>query len=133
MEAFSKLRDSIYYCASCGVENFFVDEQDPCWRCKDMGRLPPRLDLGRDQVFLNHDTRLYPHHLGKRLDFGSASAELDRHPKRPNVWGLRNLGRRKWRWMLPGGEEKDCLPGKAVPIRDGLELNFGKTTGVVKR
>ena len=42
---------------------------------------------------LNHDAKLYAHHLtgGNDLaDFLQPVAEVNRHPRDPNVWGLKN-------------------------------------------
>lgn len=134
MEAFSKLRDSIWYC-SCGLENF-LDPEHPaatCWRCGAPRRLPLVLDLGKDQVHLNADTYLYNHHVGKRLDFSVLAAEMSQHPIKKNVWGLKNLSRRKWTYIGKDGEAKEVLPGRSVPLRSGLSIDFGSVQGTIER
>ncbi len=63
---------------------------------RDGLRLPPRIRIGRAVVMLNHDTRLYPHHVDEKsmYDFSAPVAEVAAHPTRPGVWGLKNLSAR---------------------------------------
>ena len=56
----------------------------PCWSCKKEVRLPPRIRIDRNVIMLNHDTKLYPHHVdaGKMYDFGDpigTTGMLTRH------------------------------------------------------
>lgn len=134
MEAFGRLRDGIWYC-TCGVENFLDTEVEKtvCWRCGVPGTMPLVLDFGKDRVHLNADTYLYNHHVGNRLDFATLAAEMNPHPTKKNVWGLKNLSRRKWTYTGKDGEEKDVMPGRSVPIRAGLTINFGKVEGTIVR
>ena len=135
MEAFARLRDSLWYCPGCGVENFLDREasESKCWRCGADPVLPLMLDLGKDQVHLNADTYLYSHHVGRRLDFATLAAEMNPHPTKAKVWGLKNLSRRKWTYVGRDGDTKDVLPGRSVPIRAGLEIDFGKVKGSIVR
>lgn len=139
MKDFSRLRDSIYFCSHCGQENFLdtdkpADQQSICFRCGKDSELPLVLDLGAGKVVCLHpDTKLFPHHLGTALDFGAPAAELARHPSNPNKWGLRNLSRRRWTYKGKDGEEKTVDPGRAVPLRSGMELDFGKGKGTIRR
>jgi serine/threonine protein kinase len=136
MADFSRLRDSIYRCTHCGMENFLdtdAEETAPCWRCAKASDLPLRLSVDKHTVLLNADTQLFPHHLGSALDFTAPAAEVTQHPTNPSRWGLKNLSRRRWRYTGKSGEEKTVDPGRAVPLRVGLELDFGKTSGSVSR
>lgn len=64
----SQLRDSIFYCASCGSENFYDPDAvqaaggkpDACWSkdCKKELRLPFRIRMGKMIVMLPHDGKL---------------------------------------------------------------------------
>ena len=140
-QAMVAMRDAIVYCGSCGAENFADTHghgpprpvRPSCWSCGATLRLPLHLRLGRETVMLNHDTRLYPHHLDSRrlYDFSSPAAEVVSHPTNPNVWGLRNLGSRPWSASRPEGEDVTVDPGRTLPLRSGTQVHFGSTTGSV--
>lgn len=140
--ALARLRDSIFYCGRCGNENFYDAERlqanggDPgaCWSCRDALRLPPRLRIDNRTIVLNHDTRLYPHHLDpQRLyDFGAPWAEVARHPTRADLWGLKNLSDGKWVMTDADGEAKDVEPGRSVGLASGAKIRFGAATGEIR-
>ena len=141
--AMTRLRDSIYYCAHCGLEAFYDVEAlrasggkpGRCWSCHRRLVLPPRMRIGDAIVMLNHDTLLYPHHVdGQRLyDFTAPIAEVTQHPQDPSIWGLRNLGTEKWTITTDGGQSyKDVDPGQSARLVVGLRINFGKQEGILR-
>jgi serine/threonine protein kinase len=145
--ALIRLRDSIFYCAQCGVENFYDLEAlkksggrvGNCWSCGSTLRLPPRLRIEQDLaaseviIMLNHDTYLFPHHLDseKPYDFSVPLAEVNQHPSNPNIWGLKNLGAEKWVMTTSEGIIKDVEPGRNVTLAKGTRINFGKREGEI--
>ena len=138
MEAFSRLRDSLFYCAGCGSENFYdfernVDgQQQPCWRCGATSPVPIRLEIGDRWILLNHNTQLFAHHLGRRLDFSHQAAKVSQHPTNPAKWGLTNISNSKWTFRAKDGALKECASGRSVPLRNGLEINFGTVQGIIR-
>jgi len=141
--ALSRLRDSIFYCGHCGSESFYdVDAlrasggvPGSCWSCGNVLALPPRIRVGDAVVMLNHDTRLYPHHVDddKLYDFGAAIAEVVRHPKDLSIWGLRNLGTEKWTVTTDAGQTyQDVAPSRSVTLAVGTRINFGKQEGEIR-
>src|SRR5690606_32567210 len=83
----ARLGDSIVYCSKCRAENFCDPEglstyTPTCWSCHRALRLPVWLQMGRQTVFLNHDTMLYPHHTdsARLYDYASPTAEVSQHP-----------------------------------------------------
>ena len=142
-DALIRLRDSIFYCQSCGNENFYstdaLDDSDGnssvCWSCKSSHRLPPRMRIdGKNVVMLNHDTLLYPHHFNAEhsYNFEVRVAEVTQHPRNPRVWGLRNHSEDKWTSQNAAGEVKDVEPGKTVTLSPGLRIQFGSREGEVR-
>ncbi len=139
--ALVRLRDSIIYCG-CGAENFYDADAlrlsggapGNCWACKRQLVLPPRIRVGRSVIMLNHDSRLYPHHIDdqRAYDFSQPIAELSRHPQNPALWGLKNLGQEKWVAAFPDGGVRDIDPGRSVPLNVGLRINFGKVEGEIR-
>ena len=140
--AMVRLRDSILYCPGCGAENFYDQESlrdaggrpPECWACKKPVPLPFRIRLGRAVVMLNHDTRLYPHHVdtGRLYDFGQPVAEVSRHPRNPSQWGLKNLGTSKWTVSVSDGTVSDVEPGRSAGLANGVRINFGVLEGEVR-
>jgi serine/threonine protein kinase len=140
--AMVRLRDSIIYCPSCASDNFYNADTlkssggkpTPCWLCKKEIQLPPRIRIGRNIVMLNHDTKLYPHHIdeAKLYDFSTSVAEVNRHPTDPKIWGLKNLSGEKWVCTIDEGAVKDVEPGRSVTLAVGTKINFGKTEGEIR-
>ncbi|HUB66368.1 MAG TPA: hypothetical protein VL981_02645 [Candidatus Methylacidiphilales bacterium] len=137
----TRMRDQIFYCNHCGAENFLADEGDlpgpapeqECWACHKIMSPPLRLRLGHHVVILNQNTVLYPHHIdaNRRNDYSQAVAEMAPHPKRPDVWGLKNISTQTWVSYPSVGQPMDVPPGRSVSLVSGLRLRFGNTEGVV--
>ncbi|HYQ93021.1 MAG TPA: serine/threonine protein kinase, partial [Candidatus Competibacteraceae bacterium] len=126
--ALAQLRDLIVYCARCGAENFYdpaagqsaVQTPGVCWSCRQPLRWPPRLHIGRQVIMLNHDSRLFPHHLEQQFyDFSTAQATVVQHPGNSAIWGLKNLTDRNWVITLNGGTIKEVEPGRSVTLAAG--------------
>jgi hypothetical protein len=138
----ANLRDCIIYCSGCGEENFYDKEYlkqtgklKPCWSCRNDSIIPPyRIKLDKKVVMLNHDTKLYSHHTDKSKTFNldNPVAEVTRHPKDPNIWGLKNLSAEKWVAVMTDGQKKDVLPGQNVTLNNGVKIQFGNIEGEVK-
>ena len=139
--AMVRLRDSIIYCAQCGAECFYDPDRlrvpgaasATCWACGGQVALPPRIRVGRSVVMLNHDAKLYPHHVDdQRLyDFSRPVAAVNRHPQNPSLWGLQNVSGEKWVIAAADGV-KDVAPGRNVTLMPGVRINFGRLEGEVR-
>lgn len=141
--AMARLLDSIYYCSHCGLENFYDvvalrqngGATGTCWSCGKSLALPPRIRIEDAIVMLNHDTRLYPHHVDddRIYDFTKPIAEIAQHPRDPQIWGLRNLGDEKWTVTTDDGKSfVDVPPGRSVTLAVDTKINFGKREGDIR-
>jgi DNA-binding helix-hairpin-helix protein with protein kinase domain len=141
--AMVRLRDSIVYCAHCSAENFYdrsslpasSDEAGICWACQRRYRLPFRIRIGRNVIVLNHDARLFPHHIDDRrpYDFSAAVAEISRHPMQPGVWGLKNLSAETWFVQSAADPApREVPPGRSAGLAPGARINFGPSVGEVR-
>lgn len=140
--ALIRLRDSIVYCSNCGAQNFYDAEAlkapngqpKPCWKCKRPFQLPARIRIGKSIVMLNHDTKLYPHHLDdqRRYDFEQPVAEMVQHPTNPMVWGIKNLSADNWVVTTAGGDVNDVPPGRSVSLAVGTKIQFGRSEGEIR-
>ena len=134
----SRLRDSIFYC-SCGAENFYDAEalresgRGPgnCWYCGRQLQLPPRIRIGKTVVMLNHDSKLFAHHLddSKTMDFSTPLGEVTRHPTDQTRWGLKNLSAESWSATLGDGSIREIEPMKNLTIAPGIRIHFGQAEG----
>jgi serine/threonine protein kinase len=141
--AMVRLRDSILYCSSCGSENFYDGDalrisdggSLHCWSCKAELRLPFRLRIGRNTIImLNHDTKLYPHHLDdqKMYDFSQPVAEVTQHPTNPNIWGLKNVSGKRWVVAKADGTIQEVEVGRSVTLAKETKIQFGNTEGEIR-
>ncbi len=138
--AMVRLRNSILYCSSCNAENFYdadtlrqTGKLNPCWSCKRDIILPLRIRIDNNVVMLNHDTKLFPHHIDEErmYDFSQPVAEMNRHPKNPNRWGLKNLTSEKWTMINSDATVLDVVPGQRVPLKSEIKINFGSKQGEI--
>lgn len=139
--AMIRLRNSILYCSSCNAENFYDADAlrqnggkpNRCWSCKRDITLPLRIRIDNNVVMLNHDTKLFPHHIdeGKMYDFSQSVAEIKQHPKNPKLWGLKNLTSEKWTMTNSDGTVLDVEPGKSVPLKSEIKIHFGSKQGEI--
>ncbi len=146
-----RLHDSVYHCPSCGKQVFYDPirlkangKLDPCWGCGAEQRLPWRIRLnngslktfvGTDIVALDHDTKLYPHHVdeGESFDFSTPIAEVSQHPKKPDLLGLKNLSGGRWICHTEDGTLREVEPGRSFAMKNGARINFGKVEGAIRR
>ncbi|MGH9412929.1 MAG: protein kinase domain-containing protein [Terriglobales bacterium] len=134
------LRDAIYYCPQCGSESFYDAAAAPtaCWQCGAAPQLPYRLQFPRRAVsivvMLNHDTRLYPHHLdpARPYDFSEPAAAVAAHPSQPGVWGLKNLSSDPWTFR-PASDTapRTVAPGASCTLTAGAVIQFGKAEACI--
>jgi serine/threonine protein kinase len=139
-----RLRDLLTYCTNCGAENFFdpdvrhSDGAGPvCWRCSVPMAAPPRIRLNGGAtakvVVLNKDTHLYPHHLGAigNYDFSSPLARVVEHPRRPGVYGLKNVSGHTWDVTASTGASVEVPLGSTLSLSAGTRINFGRVQGQI--
>ena len=141
--AMIRLRNLIFYCPHCGRENFYdpdnssSDAPGECWACERQLQLPYQLHLEGDYselVLLNHDTKLYPHHIKReqRGDFSAPVAKVVQHPDNPSVWGLKNLTEQVWTINSASGTVNKVEPGKSVRLTAKVEIDFNDRQGTIE-
>ena len=136
--AMVRLKDSIIYCG-CGAENFYdvsdISNQRTyrCWLCNQKMQIPPKLKIDNNIIMLNYDTEIFPHHIDdeRMYDFSEPVAVVNKHPSKPDLWGLKNLGDQKWIGKLSSGKILEINPGNSITIASGTKINFGKYEGEI--
>lgn len=138
--------DAVVDCARCGRQNMTEPRAaapGTCWSCGSTLVLPPRLVLTtpaphtEHHILLHRTSRVQAHHLAPepaRHDYGDGTlvALLTEHPQRPGKFGLANRSASPWRGSRADGSTQEIAPGQTVPLRSGLELDFGGARGVVR-
>ena len=107
-----------------------------CWnpKCKTMNTQILNIQIDhRSYVSLNHDTKLYPHHIDPdhKYDFSSPVAEVSRHPTDPRVWGLRNLSKNIWKVGKVNGDVIEVYSKQSLSLVPGTQIDFGASKGIV--
>ena len=138
---FTRMRDQIFYCHNCHAEIFLSDEGDQpgpvpaqkCWCCQSIPIPPLRMRLGHHAVILNENTKLFAHHLdaSRRNDYREVMAEMVPHPKKMDVWGLKNISAKTWTSISPTGGSVEVPTGRSVSLVPGLRIRFNNVEGVV--
>jgi DNA-binding helix-hairpin-helix protein with protein kinase domain len=133
------LRDAIFYCPSCGAENFFDLELarqkkalGPCRGCHLALGNPPRMRLraanGSQLVTLRRGAQLFAHHLeGDLYNFENPLAEVVTSPL-----GLKNLSLGQWTSRDQNGSAVEVKANEVLPLPADCRINFGKTVGEVR-
>lgn len=138
--------DAVVECAQCGRQNMTEPRSaDPgtCWGCGSTLVLPPRLVLitppprTEHHILLHRSSRVQAHHLAPepaRHDYGDGTlvAQLTEHPQKPGRFGLANRSASTWTGTRADGSTQRIDPGQTVPLRSGLELDFGGARAVVR-
>ncbi|MEU8838159.1 protein kinase [Streptomyces roseus] len=138
--------DAVVECAHCGRQNMTEPRSaDPgtCWGCGSTLVLPPRLVLTtppprtEHHILLHRSSRVQAHHLApepSRHDYGDGTlvAVLTEHPQKPGRFGLANRSASTWTGTRADGSTQRIDPGQTVPLRSGLELDFGGARAVVR-
>ncbi|QEV44916.1 protein kinase [Streptomyces vinaceus] len=138
--------DAVVECAHCGRQNMTEPRSaDPgtCWGCGSTLVLPPRLVLTtppprtEHHILLHRSSRVQAHHLAPepaRHDYGDGTlvAVMTEHPQKPGRFGLANRSASAWTGTRADGSTQRIDPGQTVPLRSGLELDFGGARAVVR-
>ncbi|MEU7136555.1 protein kinase [Streptomyces sp. NPDC046261] len=144
-DALRAVLDAVVDCAHCGRQNMTQPEETTagtCWSCGGTLVLPPRLVLttpaprAERHLRLRRAARVHAHHLvpePTRHDYSDATlvAELTEHPRKPGRFGLANRSGTAWTGTRSDGTTQQITPGQTVPLRSGLELDFGGARAVV--
>ena len=87
----------------------------------------------RKMIVLNHDTRIYLHHvdLSFGYDFTQIVAEITKHPNNDNLWGLKNLSDTIWKVEKTNSDIIEVFPKQSLLLAPDTTINFGKTKGTI--
>lgn len=126
-ETFLRLKDSLINCTSCHEETF-VDTARSQFNCMNCGLempIPPILKTKKTEVMLLPGVPV----TARQISNDATEEELIigkvvESKAKPGAIGLRNASSNSWIGITPNGDEKPFDPGKVLPIRRGLRINF---------
>ena len=66
-------------------------------------------------------------------DYTKIDGEVIMNRNNNSLWGIKNLSDVTWTFSARNGELKIVERNSVVPIAQGMEINFGNTTGKVEK
>ena len=130
--ALLRLGDCVSVC-TC-TASLLYDPDDPCLRCWNCGRVPPRpprLELPGCAVVLSEGASITSQHLYRDRRYDTVIAVVEPHPARPGDVVLRNVGSSSWT-VSPDGERPVTVPPtRRLGVRP-MSIDFGSVAGRVK-
>ena len=133
--AFTRLRDTIITCP-CGAETFInVAGDASCINCGRRIPKPPVLNCHNHKygLALFPGVKMYRCHIDKDSDdFTQVTGEVERNPKNPAMWGLRNVSDIVWNAETLDGTLKPIAKGQIVPITAIKAIHFPNSIGIIE-
>lgn len=125
-EALVRLRDALACCPACREEAFVDTSRSryQCMNCHVSMPTPAVLVAKKTEVPLLPGAKVTERQLD--ADCMAAEAVIGKvvESKATGRMGLRNESSTLWVATLPNGDQKRFEPGKVIPIRRGLRINF---------
>ena len=138
LKAFSNLITGITACPKCGAEIFYDEDKTSkavahtCWNCGSAINMPAALVVGKNNILLNRDAKLYAHHIYDDYDMNTVVGSVVQNPNNPNLWGIKNESKENWTYIKPDGIQVPVEVGKSAAIIKDVKINFGKVVGEFK-
>lgn len=133
--ALTQLRDMLITCP-CGGETF-VDPEESSPICISCGNKIPRpsiLVTKKYKVLLFPGQKLYRCHVDDGSDdYADVCGEVIRNPKKPQIWGVRNISNSGWKATSHDGSDKTIANGEVVVITKTKSIDFGNCIAKVVR
>ena len=129
--------DEIMVCPICGSEHMiykFTAGKPMNFACKHTFSYPHILHVKNYAVPLFPGTKIRDCHINKDSDdYTKVEGEVIMNKNNNALWGIRNLGDITWTFSTPDGQIKAIEKNSVVPLAQGMEINFGNTTGKVEK
>ncbi|MEG1525781.1 MAG: protein kinase [Clostridia bacterium] len=135
LETFANMMSCLVPCPKCGAEVFYDENKKLtnvahiCWNCNKVVPIPASLVIGKHQVLLQSNAKLYSHHLNSDYDMNTVVGAVVLNPKNPNLWGIRNESKDNWTYIKTDGMQIPIGVGKNAAIAKDVKINFGQVIG----
>lgn len=125
-ETFMRLRDSLVKCPACKDETMIDTSNDQyrCINCHTSMPMPALVVTKKTEVPLLPGVKLTERQLGNDCMADELIIGKVVESKATGKIGLKNESSCLWVATLPNGDQKQFEPGKVIPIRRGLKIDF---------
>lgn len=125
-EAFMRLRDSLVRCPSCREETMIdaSGSQYSCMNCRVSMPMPALLSAKKTEVPLLPGVKVTERQLGTDCMADELILGKVVESKASGKIGLKNESSALWIATLPNGDQKQFEPGKVIPVKRGLKIDF---------
>lgn len=135
LDVFSNLLSGITTCPKCGAEIFYDERKASaaavhmCWNCGEIVPMSVTLVIGKNQVLLTQQAKLYSHHVHGDYDMVTVVGSVVQNPTNPSLWGLKNESEENWTYIKADGTQLPVAKGRSAAITAGAKINFGQCIG----
>ena len=135
--ALRRIIDATHSCADCGFEQAAETKAGKpvchaeCLCCGEKLESPLFLMIGKHLVSLCDGAEIAARLITGGMAGSDIAARVEEHPRKPGLFGLRNLTDDPWRAAMPDGSSYLVPAGQAVRIEDGMGIEFPKARGVM--
>ena len=135
LKAFANLLTGIVKCPKCGAEVFYDENKEAkavahtCWNCGTAVNMPASLIVGKNNILLTKDAKLYAHHIYDNYDMNTVVGSVVQNPNNPNLWGIKNESKENWTYIKPDGIQVPVEIGRSAAIVKDVKINFGSVIG----
>ncbi|UTC64525.1 serine/threonine protein kinase [Treponema sp. OMZ 788] len=132
LQMFRKLRQSIVTCPKCKEQTFFnmKKEMYKCMNCGVNIERPMSLVIGKAIIPLQPTQKIYNYEIDDAEEMtienlNQVVGEVIENPKKPGIWGLKNISKTTWYRKTPGGKEFSYTHNSVITIVRNNTIKFG--------
>jgi serine/threonine protein kinase len=135
LETFANMLSQIVVCPGCGAEVFYDSDKETkgvahtCWSCQQTITIPSKLIIGKSNILLTADTKIYSHYLHEDYNMEIVVGEVVQNPNNPSLWGIKNEDKENWTYIKADGTQIPVTVGRSAAIVKGTKIDFGKLIG----
>ena len=135
LETFANMLSQIIVCPGCGAEVFYDSDKETkgvahtCWSCQQTITIPSKLIIGKSNILLTSDTKIFSHYLREDYNMETVVGEVVQNPNNPSLWGIKNEDKENWTYIKADGTQIPVTVGKSAAIVKGTKIDFGKLIG----
>jgi len=131
-----RMRDELVVCPKCREENFLDNHRGNfvCTNCKST-LAPPMIRSGRFSEAVYNGKIIYEYITRQDSEVWDVQTGLIvESTKTPGLFGLKNLTKDVWQFILKDGTSRPIDPNKIAPLLNDSQINFGNgTTATIKQ
>lgn len=131
--ALAEMRSGLHLCSSCSRATF-LDQGftiRPCAACSTLDQVFA-LEVNEHAIAVSHGALLADHHFRNNLDFDTIHGEVEQHPERADLCGLR-IDVAHADYQVGTGSVRIVRFGERAGLIEGAQVRFAEATASVRR